>query len=1850
MDTDFLGAIRDEVALEGLDGISIESLWVRLSARQNFSIKLTDKSKAYLWRCLVTLQGLEYYEIPEPQPPLVVYNSLESFDPDSGRLIELEQVPEDPYPIDIVSKDGIYGSCSMFETRKNVTALVKADGKRPAVTLEEARNTWGEKLVIVASQEIRENAICGHLYDPSHNWSAMTHAYCILERIGRSRYNGCMSVGPFSLQVFSMPPKTIFYHTKILVRLGLVKKQSLTVVDMKHKQQIRRIFHLERFYKEIQSKYSILILQACNYLASRPNHREVASTIREHLEVDATLFKKLYYSYPNFLRADKLPYRDLFPEATEEEYLCKNRLSEKMVHSITMVQHVSVKKEDSEDEGEDEEEDEDGADDTGNDLSGKAKLGKYEWVYERTTLQQCYDAIKNVGPEGVTQTSLTKILNVGDNMARVLIKNMIRMNMVDQILKEKGKQKVKYFIAKEHRLQSKLYQEFVEEKEKLFQKEELSSGNADPHLGSGPSMSNETPPANDTETEVTMDISVSGDINDGVNGIKKENTKGETTVIRSCEDLLAVDEVKEGVKKTVKFKTRRNMAKDKRSDLERTLTSRHLKRMSMILEAVEKDKVLEKTHTFIKMIREREKTEGLDCIIDKKTFDKLAILLVKEKKIRIFKTNIPGSNNEQLREVQLLCAKHIQPTDALIKSKLEQLHLRSRCVPKERLVKAPKKSPAKQQKFTDLPESTQENLRKLQEYKMKIKSFDMVYDPIAPKQYGYLPKMRRLCMAHNILWYLCYDYRGCVLPESSAHNPSESTPGRDTSVSMETQSEAIGTWSDDLKTSRSTEISRSDVAMETDQAKSQGHMGSNKPDMETEDSEKSIDVDIFEQIRNLKEPPVFCDEMSWRRYLPPLPKHKDHPKGWCLISDVLVTLPVSLFCAMVPVSYNLQGLKEILDDPVKSLYPIVYLPYRLTQQLLFARKYIFAFHENCERLAYMGLLSFGTRLLKEKDQVFVYLYKNVCLRDTTRSLEGYCKITMPDGIKCDKRTYTLHSQLEFDHYWTELQEICFASHLNVRKMKNTARELKEDPPVDLSLPECLKPVSPDKLVDDPAHCRLPGDQQGAAGMDSSFYTHLYRNWDWSMKTMKRNFPNYTHMGPLELKPDGLWTSLTKSSPKSTDKYLKVTKPNRLPRILPKERLMLTDTGTGKGPEVVKVTTSKTKGNKGGKGVKRKRKMSGGVSKKKTKVELLRTPKSPRKKRVFRDEIDIEAEKVRTGQRVSWSAKEDSILLTCKIACSILALNSQGDNRSIPVPYFELRNVLHKYCKEKSKDKTTEACKRRISFILKNPRTEHNLSVFLSEALQDQKIDKEYARKKVMWMSEDTIKDFRNLFELLIKKFSTVDLKQSHLPSHLSELPEFNVKMVKKINLHAITHRDVQSTADMYIAVLRNIIQTYAALEDKQGRVYECLKLLNQYPRDCIITATTQLRSNRVITRIKAHERKKQRIPSSLQNYKISQKYWYGYISRFPSSLFEDSVESLHLFENTFKDPSQPLTFNNITQGGYCACIISLMSLGIISFHSQIPNDMIILDPCNEQSWRGLSDPRIDPNKGTASKQSGAQESTACIGESAGVTQGPVPMETDATDEAVKVPEVSAASNSDTSNITSTSKPGHKSSSDADNQMATVGLHEPYWVTDELVKVVVSPTSCFEMEDLPQQLSFPGLAGKTQPTPSRSLITIRRSCAEDAQNLKHFKFQDNFVISSCNIRMKIKAEDEESKGDNQGQRTVAEIVKDVLFSPEEMKRILHKITRTLPFELDMELVWESITPPLLAPCQQLYNAIDSHGGLGISKFDLQDLFVTEDWYCQCLDLLDEKFAVSTAACPFLFVEVLACLICSTVILY
>lgn len=60
---------------------------------------------------------------------------------------------------------------------------------------------------------------------------------------------------------------------------------------------------------------------------------------------------------------------------------------------------------------------------------------------------------------------------------------------------------------------------------------------------------------------------------------------------------------------------------------------------------------------------------------------------------------------------------------------------------------------------------------------------------------------------------------------------------------------------------------------------------------------------------------------------------------------------------------------DYLNDPIKRNIPVCQLPSYIRQCLMYERKYIFCFYEINRLMAELGLLSFGIRELKEKEQV-----------------------------------------------------------------------------------------------------------------------------------------------------------------------------------------------------------------------------------------------------------------------------------------------------------------------------------------------------------------------------------------------------------------------------------------------------------------------------------------------------------------------------------------------------------------------------------------------------------------------------------------------------------------------------------------------------------------------------------------------------------------------------------------------------------------------------------------------------------------------------------------------------------------
>lgn len=73
---DALDMVLDEVALEGLDGITLSSLWVRLESRQPaFPLTFDPMTREYLWRFLVSGHDeVSFYLLPQDRPPITLYD------------------------------------------------------------------------------------------------------------------------------------------------------------------------------------------------------------------------------------------------------------------------------------------------------------------------------------------------------------------------------------------------------------------------------------------------------------------------------------------------------------------------------------------------------------------------------------------------------------------------------------------------------------------------------------------------------------------------------------------------------------------------------------------------------------------------------------------------------------------------------------------------------------------------------------------------------------------------------------------------------------------------------------------------------------------------------------------------------------------------------------------------------------------------------------------------------------------------------------------------------------------------------------------------------------------------------------------------------------------------------------------------------------------------------------------------------------------------------------------------------------------------------------------------------------------------------------------------------------------------------------------------------------------------------------------------------------------------------------------------------------------------------------------------------------------------------------------------
>uniref|UniRef100_A0A663F378 Ral transcription factor IIIC subunit 1 n=1 Tax=Aquila chrysaetos chrysaetos TaxID=223781 RepID=A0A663F378_AQUCH len=1537
-----LWALLDEVALEGLDGVTPAALWHRLGARSPpFPLPLEPATQQLLWAALSAQPDISFYLLPRARPPLRLHDRYEEIDLETG-ILETKRDPvpsDDIYPVHMIldNKDGIQGSCQYFKERVDITDQIRRKDLQPCYTYTEAVEKWGEKLVIVASQDQRYRALIGWEGDP--DLKLPDFSYCILERLGRARWQGELQRDLHS-GAFKVDAGKIHYHRRVLDRNGLITMQSHVIRLPSGAQQHSILLLLTRFHVDRRSKYDILMEKLSSMLSARSNQMETLGNLREELGLCERTFKRLYQYMMNagLAKVISIPLQDIHPNGGP--YKTKKG-TDVMVRCLKLLKEFRKKMEDYHDDDEEE-------------IITKA-VQPVDIVCERDMLTQAYELIESRGTKGISQAEIRLAMNVGKLEARMLCRLLERYKVVKGFMEDEGRQRTTKYISYIFAEESDLNRQFEREKARSEQLatvtlalvpedsapvEDVSPGEDDTLVSEsdneeGGKDGKKRGKGQKANSGSLLKLSFQDDTHQStpVKAVKShgkklsspqileepdelpDNLSGESSTLETLKQESNISTCAHSIDEdgdvAVVEEVRLEDPKEKRSKataVERSHeTYRLLKRRNLIVEAVRNLRLIESLFTLQKMVMDQEKQEGVSTKCCKKSIVRLVQKLAQEGLLRLYRTTVIQDGIS--KKVEFVVHPSVSPNDPLVKSAIEQVRFRiSNSSTANRQVAMMvwmaygefglSKSSCKADN-NSRARKTDEKMGITQ-----LKNYHPVTVPGLGRSLGFLPKMPRLRMVHMFLWYLIYGH------------PLNGTQQKGGS------------------------------------------------DGEKKGSKQGLDVNAAPVFLFL----VYVDDVSWMRYVPPLPVHREFGFGWALVSDILLCLPLSLFVQIVQVSYKVDGLEDFLNDPLKKHTLIRFLPRSVRQQLLYKRRYIFSVVENLQRLCYMGLIQFGpTEKFQDKDQVFVYMKRNAVIVDTTICDPHYN--LAQSSRPFERRFYVLNTMQDVENFWFDLQCVCLNTPLGVVRCPRSKRsnlqgeetaldvEMEQESAVDKHNLErkCAMleyTTGSREVVDDGT---IPGDGLGAAGLDSSFYGHLKRNWIWTSYIINKTRKEST------VSENGLTV--------------------RLQTFLTKHPLPLSTGGNkinilGEGKvgseslvqkeECIEIskeqTQDRTKRVRGGKSQKRKRlRKDIGKKTKKKKKEDNSVEKSKRLR--YHDEADQSALQRMTRLRVTWTVQEDSLLMLCRIASHVLNAKVKGPF----VPWQVVRDIMHASFEE-SLDKTSHSVGRRARYIVRNPQTYLNYKVCLAEVYQDKALIEDFMNRENNYEDPQVCaKEFKEFVERLKEKFSsTLGNPKLEIPDTLQELfSRFRVLAIGEDTSQNTKEDSLSSVYDIHFLVLQNLIQSTLALSDNQMKScqsFQTFRLYREYRDDILVKAFLECQKRSLVNRRRVNHtlgpKKSRALPFVPMSYQLSQSYYRVFTWRFPSTICTESFQFLEKLKDaeksdqpdnfSFKDQENKASEGMISfpmdgPGGQCVAMLSLFSLGLVSVNVRIPEQIVVVD-------------------------------------------------------------------------------------------------------------------------------------------------------------------------------------------------------------------------------------------------------------------------------------------------------------------
>ncbi|XP_061720881.1 uncharacterized protein LOC133527747 [Cydia pomonella] len=603
---DYKQIIIEEIALDGLSGISFNQLWKHMEKR--ISAPITDKMKSRFWQFISNCSCITFYEVPEPAPFIEIVDRFMIVDELSGHLLDPENYLDGPYEHCPVENN--FGSCHNYNTRKEIPK-----DQLQALSYERVITEYGDTMVMVASSGQRWKSLAPHMPETVRAQLTPIH-YCILELVGKARYNGQMTVGKTNLTKIVKEPKLLFYNRKNLQSLGLIKVACLTIkIQGKGIKSI--ILRLKRFHKPtIMSLPKVgKLFKVIDYLKQQPEYCEKTDVIISKGFITQQNSRRLQKTINVFKFDEKLVQPDPTTKKGKAGIAVKRRF----------ISLVSKSDESSQSE------DEDNVDS----LECQYKIGV-------DLLRQAYERLLEAGLKGLTQIELSQLLGVEFYTSRSICRIFKARHIIREYLEDRGKQRTARYYAIAAAT-TEMDQKYEEEKNKLLKYVKDAKRKIE-------KSSNTENPEQDEDEIPLKKIKLS-----------KETANEEATTSTNIENEVTEIKVLDGLE---------NFNSESLLFSKKNPTLRQLKFANGLLKITREKLAVSGYQTLSGLVAK----ESGEPPLDTKALKIFVQKLVTDGQLKLMKMKWPtGPHKHSI----LICAPHVKCTDPIIKQKQKEIEIRA---------------------------------------------------------------------------------------------------------------------------------------------------------------------------------------------------------------------------------------------------------------------------------------------------------------------------------------------------------------------------------------------------------------------------------------------------------------------------------------------------------------------------------------------------------------------------------------------------------------------------------------------------------------------------------------------------------------------------------------------------------------------------------------------------------------------------------------------------------------------------------------------------------------------------------------------------------------------------------------------------------------------------------------------------------------------------------------------------------------------------------------------------------------------------------------------------------------------